>query len=145
VIELCARFRRATEEFKEGLPYLGSGFQNRDEEEWGHVKAFDPATGREVWSWRGEAPDRHLAAVHGGRARVLGRAVGHVQRARRAHRRGAVAVPDGERDPLEPGDLRGARQAVRRGSRGWGGWLEGFAPKNYGVQRAVSLVVFALP
>ncbi len=28
---------------------------------------------------------------------------------------------------------------------GWGGWLEGFAPKNYGAPRAVSLVVFALP
>jgi alcohol dehydrogenase (cytochrome c) len=28
---------------------------------------------------------------------------------------------------------------------GWGGWLEGFSPRNYGVQRAVSLQVFALP
>lgn len=28
---------------------------------------------------------------------------------------------------------------------GWGGWLEGFAPKNYGVPRANVLYVFALP
>jgi hypothetical protein len=28
---------------------------------------------------------------------------------------------------------------------GWGGWLEGFAPKNYGINRAVGLFVFALP
>ena len=28
---------------------------------------------------------------------------------------------------------------------GWGGWLEGFAPKNYGVPRANALYVFALP
>jgi hypothetical protein len=28
---------------------------------------------------------------------------------------------------------------------GWGGWLEGFAPKSYGVQRTTTLVVFALP
>ena len=28
---------------------------------------------------------------------------------------------------------------------GWGGWLEGFAPKDYGRPRATALYVFALP
>jgi alcohol dehydrogenase (cytochrome c) len=28
---------------------------------------------------------------------------------------------------------------------GWGGWLEGFAPKNYGRSRANTVMVFALP
>jgi alcohol dehydrogenase (cytochrome c) len=56
VTELCATFRSSTEEFQEGIPYLGSSFQNSDEEGWGHVKAFDPRTGSEVWSWRSRAP-----------------------------------------------------------------------------------------
>lgn len=28
---------------------------------------------------------------------------------------------------------------------GWGGWLEGFAPKNYGIPRGWALYAFALP
>ncbi|CAA9357628.1 MAG: Quino(hemo)protein alcohol dehydrogenase, PQQ-dependent, partial [uncultured Gemmatimonadaceae bacterium] len=68
---------------------------------------------------------RHLAALHGGRDRVLGRAVGHVQRARRAHGCGALAVPDGQRHPLQPGDLQRARKAVRRGAGGLGRMARG--------------------
>jgi alcohol dehydrogenase (cytochrome c) len=28
---------------------------------------------------------------------------------------------------------------------GWGGWIEGFAPEQYGAPRGQALVVFALP
>ncbi|HJQ19298.1 MAG TPA: PQQ-dependent dehydrogenase, methanol/ethanol family, partial [Gemmatimonadaceae bacterium] len=56
VIELCATFKSSTEEFKEGLPTLSSTFQNSDEQGWGNVKAFDPRTGQEVWSWKSKAP-----------------------------------------------------------------------------------------
>jgi alcohol dehydrogenase (cytochrome c) len=145
VIELCARFRRATEEFKEGLPYLGSGFQNRDEEEWGHVKAFDPATGREVWSWRGEAPIvTSLLSTAGGLV-FSGEPSGLFN----AHdaRTGAVLwqfqTGSGIHSNPITYSVRGKQYVAV--PVGWGGWLEGFAPRNYGVQRAVSLVVFALP
>ena len=30
-------------------------------------------------------------------------------------------------------------------ARGWGGWVEGYAPEMYGAPRGNSLVVFALP
>ena len=145
VIELCATFRRRTEPFKEGLPYLGSGFQNKDEEEWGHVKAFDPATGREVWSWRAEAPIVTSLLSTGGGLVFSGEPSGMFN----AHdaRTGAVLwrfqTGSGIHSNPVTYAVRG-RQYVAV-PVGWGGWLEGFAPKNYGIQRAVSLVVFALP
>ena len=37
------------------MPYWG-GDVSLDSTQWGHVKAFEPLTGREVWSWRGEHP-----------------------------------------------------------------------------------------
>ncbi len=145
VIELCATFRRAPEEFKEGLPYLGSGFQNREEDDWGHVKAFDPATGREVWSWRGEAPIvTSLLSTAGGLV-FSGEPSGLFN----AHdaRTGAVLwqfqTGSGIHSNPITYSVRGKQYVAV--PVGWGGWLEGFAPRNYGVQRAVSLVVFALP
>ncbi|CAA9309982.1 MAG: Quino(hemo)protein alcohol dehydrogenase, PQQ-dependent, partial [uncultured Gemmatimonadaceae bacterium] len=132
VIELCATFRRRTEPFKEGLPYLGSTFENRTEEEWGHVKAFDPATGREVWSWRGKAPMvTSLLSTAGGLV-FSGEPSGMFN----AHdaRTGAVLwqfqTGSGIHSSPVTYAVRG-RQYVAV-PVGWGGWLEGFAPKNYG-------------
>jgi alcohol dehydrogenase (cytochrome c) len=145
VIELCARFVRSEQEFREGLPYMGSSFQNFDEEDWGHVKAVDPATGREVWSWRGEAPMvASLLATAGGIV-FSGEPSGMFN----AHdaRTGTVLwqfqTGSGIHSNPVTYSVRGKQYVAV--PVGWGGWLEGFAPKNYGVQRAVSLVVFALP
>ena len=145
VIELCATFKREPEEFKEGLPYLGSGFQNTDEEDWGHVKAFDPATGREVWSWRGEQPMvASLLATAGGLV-FSGEPSGMFN----AHdaRTGRVLWRYQTGSGIHSSPVTysvGGKQYVAV-PVGWGGWLEGFAPKSYGVQRALSLMVFALP
>jgi alcohol dehydrogenase (cytochrome c) len=49
VMETCATFVKSPTEYREGMPYMGSTFQNRDEASWGHVKAYDPFTGRQVW------------------------------------------------------------------------------------------------
>ncbi|HEX8395082.1 MAG TPA: PQQ-dependent dehydrogenase, methanol/ethanol family, partial [Longimicrobium sp.] len=55
VIEACADFRLRPVEFREGLYYLGGEAEVKGEQ-WGAVKAIDPMTGREVWTWRGEHP-----------------------------------------------------------------------------------------
>jgi alcohol dehydrogenase (cytochrome c) len=145
VIELCATFRRHPEEFREGLPYLGSGFQNQDEEQWGHVKAFDPATGREVWSWRGEAPMVTSLLSTAGGIVFSGEPNGMFN----AHdaRTGAVLwrFQTGSGIHSNPVTYAVNGKQYVAVPVGWGGWLEGFAPKNYGVQRATTLVVFALP
>jgi alcohol dehydrogenase (cytochrome c) len=46
---------------------------------------------------------------------------------------------------LEPGRVRRDREAARRRPGRRGRVAEGFAPNSYGVQRAGSRVVFALP
>ena len=56
VIEACGIFKAKTAEFREGMPYWGGEASVATQEQWGHVKAFDPATGREVWSWRNAHP-----------------------------------------------------------------------------------------
>jgi alcohol dehydrogenase (cytochrome c) len=145
VIELCATFRRRTEEFREGLPYLGSSFQNRAEDDWGHVKAFDPATGREVWSWRGEAPIVTSLLATGGGLVFSGEPSGMFN----AHdaRTGRVLwqYQTGSGIHSNPVTYRVNGKQYVAVPVGWGGWLEGFSPRNYGVQRAISLQVFALP
>jgi alcohol dehydrogenase (cytochrome c) len=145
VIELCATFRRETEEFKEGLPYMGSAFQNRDEAEWGHVKAFDPATGREVWSWRAEQPIVSSILATAGGLVFVGEPSGYFDAF--DARTGAVLWRFQTGSGIHSNPVTYAvngKQYVAVAS-GWGGWLEGFAPKNYGAPRAVSLQVFALP
>ena len=145
VIELCATFRRSANEFREGLPYFGSTFQNSDEESWGHVKAFDPGTGREVWSYRAKAPVvSSLLATAGGlvfSGEPSGEVVAHDART------GGVLwrfqTGSGIHSNPVTYSVKG-KQYVAVPS-GWGGWLEGFAPNNYGVPRATALYVFALP
>jgi alcohol dehydrogenase (cytochrome c) len=145
VIELCAKFVRSTTEFREGLPYLGSTFMNTDEPESGNVKAFDVRTGREVWSYRAQAPVvSSLLATAGGLV-FSGEPSGHVN----AHdaRTGRVLWRFQTGSGIHSNPITysvNGTQYVAVPS-GWGGWLEGFAPKNYGAPRATALYVFALP
>lgn len=144
VIELCATFKASDTEFREGIPHFGSTFSNFDEESWGHVKAFDPRTGREVWSWRAEAPMvASLLATAGGLV-FAGEPSGMV-----------VAFHARTGEPLwrfrTGSGIRGNPVSYSVGGTqyiavpsGWGGWIEGFAPKNYGAPRANTLYAFAL-
>jgi alcohol dehydrogenase (cytochrome c) len=145
VIELCARFVSSETEFREGLPYLGSTFVNKTEEEWGHVKAFDPATGREVWSWRGKAPIVASLLATGGDLVFGGEPSGHVNayHARTGELLWQFMTSSGIHSSPTTYSVNG-KQYVAVPS-GWGGWVEGFSPKNYGVNRAIGLFVFALP
>jgi alcohol dehydrogenase (cytochrome c) len=145
VIEMCAVFRTAASEFKESLPYWGGGAKPRRDRREGFVKAFDPLTGEEVWSWRAEHPVvSSLLATAGGLV-LAGRPTGEF-----------VALDAHDGRPLwafQTGSgIRGnpvaysvdGKQYVAVPS-GWGGWMKGFAPELYGGNRGSALVVFALP
>ena len=145
VIELCATFRASDDYFREGLPYMGSTFVNTNEESWGHVKAFDAATGREVWSWRGVAPIVSSILATAGDLVFAGEPSGMVN----AYHAGTGEVlwqfQTGSGIHSNPVSYSvNGKQFVAVPS-GWGGWLEGFAPKNYGAPRGSALFVFALP
>ncbi len=133
-------------EFLEGMPYWGGDATVSPQQvRGGAVKAFDPSTGREVWSW---------SARHPIVASLLSTAGGIV----------FVGEPTGEFNALDAktGD---ALWQFRTGSgihsnpvtysvngkqyvavpTGWGGWMKGFSPELYGSTRGSALFVFALP
>lgn len=52
VVDACATFKLIGTEFREGMPYWGEDATVAPAQvRGGAVKAFDPTTGREVWSW----------------------------------------------------------------------------------------------
>jgi alcohol dehydrogenase (cytochrome c) len=145
VIELCATFKSSPEEFKEGIPFMGSSFQNSDEQNWGNVKAFDPRTGREVWSWRGQAPMVSSMLATGGDLVFTGEPTGQFNAydARTGELLWQFQTGSGIHGNPVSYAVNGKQYVAI--PVGWGGWLEGFAPKDYGRPRATSLYVFALP
>lgn len=82
------------------------------------MKAIDPASGREVWSWKGEHPMlSSVLATTGDLVFAHGSPMTYSVNGKQY-----VAVPTG-----------------------WGGWIKGFAPELYGAPRGHALVVFTLP
>ncbi|HEX2190764.1 MAG TPA: PQQ-dependent dehydrogenase, methanol/ethanol family [Longimicrobiaceae bacterium] len=145
VIELCATFTMSDDPFAEGMPYFGSTFNNYDEPGWGHVKAIDPRTGREAWSWRGPQPMVASMLSTAGGLVFTGDPLGRVLafNARTGELLWQYETGSGIHSSPVTYSV-GGRQYVAV-PVGWGGWLEGFAPKNYGAPRATALHVFALP
>jgi alcohol dehydrogenase (cytochrome c) len=145
VVEKCGRFVARRTSFKESLPYLGGDFENRGMEGWGHVKAVDPATGREAWSWRAAHPMVGSLLVTGGDVLFGGEPTGHFNAydARTGELRWQFQTGSGIRGSPITYSVNG-KQYVAVPS-GWGGWVEGFAPELYGASRGQTLFVFALP
>jgi hypothetical protein len=142
VIDACARFKRGPTVYRESLFYLGGEADVRSYEQSGYLKAID-VNGREVWSWRGRTP-WWLHAVHGGRL-VFTASPTVLRRLRRPHRGAALALPDGERHPQQPGhySVRGKQYiAVPHRVGRLGGGVRPGAVRGHAGELAV---VFALP
>jgi alcohol dehydrogenase (cytochrome c) len=145
VLENTAKYKTGPAEFKEGMPWWGGDVETLDHPQGGALKAFDPATGREVWAWRGKYP---MAGS------VLATAAGLV----------FSGEPDGHFNAWDAktGELLwqfqtgsgihsspmtysvGGKQYIAIPS-GWGGWLAGIAANMMGAPRGDALYVFALP
>ena len=145
VIEACATFKRIPQEFREGMGYWGGEASVAGHPQSGAVKAFDPETGREVWSWSSPQPMvSSLLATAGGLV-FAGEPSGYVdafdaktgkllwrfQTGSGLHGNPVTYSIDGRQYLAVP--------------TGWGGWMEGFAPEMYGASRGSALMVFALP
>lgn len=144
VIEACATFRLERGEFREGLPYWGGEAHVRGPH-WGHVKAFDPATGREAWSWRSEVPMVSSLLATAGDLVFAGAPTGELHAF--DARTGAVLWTYQTGSGLHGNPVSyavGGRQYVAVPA-GWGGWVEGFAPEMFGAPRGNALIAFALP
>jgi alcohol dehydrogenase (cytochrome c) len=110
----------------------------------GAVKAYDPMTGREVWSWRNAQAIASMLTTAGDLV-ISGEPSGKVNA--RDARTGQVlwSFQTGSGIHSSPVTCSvGGKQYIAVPS-GWGGWLEGFAPEMYGASRGNALFVFALP
>jgi alcohol dehydrogenase (cytochrome c) len=145
VVEQCGIFTTEEAEFRESLPYWGGDVELFKERQWGHVKAFDPSSGREVWSWRGEHPMVASLLATGGDLVFAGEPTGEFSAfdARTGERLWSFQTGSGIHSSPVTYSVDGQQYVAVHS--GWGGWLKGFAPELYGAPRGDALVVFALP
>ena len=144
VVETCGTFKLKPTEFEESMPYWG-GEVALDKEQWGHVKAFDPATGREVWSWRGEHPILSSVLSTGGDLVFAGEPNGNFRAFDARSGRVLWTFQTGSGIHSNPVTYSVNGKQYVAVPTGWGGWVEGYAPEMYGAPRGNALVVFALP
>jgi alcohol dehydrogenase (cytochrome c) len=144
VVEACGTFKLIPQKFKEGMAYWG-GEVKLDEEQWGHVKAYDPKTGREVWSWRAEHPILASLLTTAGNLVFAGEPNGRFNAfdARTGEQLWSFQTGSGIHSNPVTYSVRGKQYIAV--PTGWGGWVEGYAPEMYGAPRGTALIVFALP
>jgi alcohol dehydrogenase (cytochrome c) len=144
VVEVCGTYKLKPTKFAESMPYWG-GEVELDKEQWGHVKAFDPATGREVWSWRGEHPMVASLLSTAGDLVFAGEPNGNFNafHARTGELLWQFNTGSGIHSNSVTYSVNGKQYVAV--PTGWGGWVEGYAPEMYGAPRGNALIVFALP
>jgi alcohol dehydrogenase (cytochrome c) len=144
VVQKCATFRSLPAEFKEGMPYWG-GAVTPKEEGYGELKAIDPVTGREAWSWRARYPMVASVLATAGDVVFTGEPSGEFNAwdARSGELLWQFQTGSGIHSNPVTYSVNG-KQYVAVAS-GWGGWIKGFAPELYGGTRGSALFVFALP
>ncbi|HEX2249613.1 MAG TPA: PQQ-dependent dehydrogenase, methanol/ethanol family [Gemmatimonadales bacterium] len=145
VIEACATFKVDSVPFREGMPYFGGGAEVAKHPQIGYIKAIDPGTGREVWSWRSEHPMvGSLLATAGGlvfAGAPTGELLGFDARSGRLLWR--YQTGSGIHGNPVTYSVNGIQYVAV--PSGWGGWLKGFAPELLGASRGSALFAFALP
>jgi len=145
VLEQCGVYKTKKTEFKESMPYWGGGVENRQIEGRGEVKAFDPATGREVWAWKARYPIVSSLLATSGDLLFAGEPTGEFDafNARTGELLWQLQTGNGIHGSPISYSVKGKQYIAV--PTGWGGWLKGFAPQLYGAPRGQALVVFSLP
>jgi alcohol dehydrogenase (cytochrome c) len=145
VIEACGTYKLLPGRFEESMPYWGGDVDVASHPQWGHVKAIDPRTGREVWSWRSEQPMVASMLSTAGGLVFTGTPSGQVMAfdARSGRVLWSFQTGSGVHSNPVTYSVRGKQYVAV--PTGWGGWVEGYAPEMYGVPRGTALFVFTLP
>jgi alcohol dehydrogenase (cytochrome c) len=145
VIDACATFSTRQDEFREGMAYWGGGAKTQETGQDGYVKAFDPATGREAWSWKHEHPVVSSVLATAGDVVFVGTATGEFVALHAKSGQPLWQFQTGSGIHSNPVTYSvNGKQYVAVAS-GWGGWMKGFAPELYGATRGSALYVFELP
>ncbi|MFL5541789.1 MAG: PQQ-dependent dehydrogenase, methanol/ethanol family [Longimicrobiaceae bacterium] len=145
VVEACGTFRVRPAKFEESMPYWGGDATVEGHEQWGQVKAIDPRTGREVWSWRAPHPIVSSVLTTAGGLVFAGEPTGefHAFDARSGQVLWTFQTGSGIHSNPITYSVNGKQYVAV--PTGWGGWVEGYAPEMYGAPRGTALFVFALP
>ena len=145
LIDACATFRLVPTPYREGMFYLGGDADVMREDQMGTVKAVDPMTGRQVWSWRSQHPMVASMLATAGDLVFTGEANGFFNAwdARTGEMLWQYQTGNGIHSNPVTYSVNGKQYIAV--PTGWGGWLEGFAPELIGAPRGTSLFVFALP
>jgi alcohol dehydrogenase (cytochrome c) len=145
VVEQCATYRKFKNEFRESMPYWGGDAQADKGEHAGYIKAIDPISGREIWSWKTEHPVVGSVVTTAGGLVFAGLATGEFVAldARRGTLLWKFQTGSGIHGSATTYSVNG-REFIAVPS-GWGGWMKGYAPELYGANRGNALFAFALP
>jgi alcohol dehydrogenase (cytochrome c) len=110
----------------------------------GAVKAIDPATGREAWSWPSKHPMVASILATAGDLVFTGEANGMFDAwdARTGELLWQYQTGNGIHSNPVTYSVKGKQYVAV--PTGWGGWLEGFAPELLGAPRGTALFVFSL-
>jgi alcohol dehydrogenase (cytochrome c) len=145
VVDACATFRVVPQPYREGMFYLAGDADVRPHPQRGFVKAIDPATGREAWSWSGQSPMVASVLATAGDVVFAGEPNGNFNAydARGGQLLWQFQTGNGIHSNPVTYSVNGKQYVAV--PTGWGGWVEGFAPEMIGAPRGTALVVFALP
>ncbi len=144
VIEANAKFTMRPMKFAESLPFWG-GDAKVIGQPWGELKAFDPATGKQAWSWHGKHPMVCSVLATAGDLVFTGEPNGffNAYDAKSGDLLWQFQTGSGIHSNPTTYSVNGKQYIAV--PCGWGGWLEGFAPEMFGSPRGDALFVFALP
>jgi alcohol dehydrogenase (cytochrome c) len=145
VVETCAVLKLIPGEFREGMAYWGGDAIIKPEHvRGGHVEAFEPLTGRQVWTWRNPHPMMASMLATAGGLVFTGLPTGEAVAFDAASGRLLWQFQTGSGVHSNPVTYAVNGKQYVAVLSGWGGWLEGFAPELYGATRGSAVTVFAL-
>lgn len=132
-------------EFKEGLPYWAAKVTVDVGDMHGFVKAFDAATGEEVWRWHHAAPMCASVLATAGDLVFAGTPTGQfcAFHARTGEMLWQFQTGSGHHSSPSTYSVDGRQYVVV--PVGWGGWVDGFAAGMMGEPHGDALMAFALP
>jgi len=145
VMHNVATYKTTPAEFREGLPWWGGDVDTGVRPHTGSVKAFDPATGRQVWSWDGSYPIAASILATAGNIVVSGEPNGHIDAWNATTGELLWRFQSGSGIHSSPIAYSVAGKEYIAVPSGWGGWVEGIAPEMATAPRGDALYVFALP
>lgn len=145
VVEQCAVYKSQPEKFAESVPYWGGDAAAVKTQQWGEIKAFDPATGEMAWSWKSAHPMVGSLLATAGGIIFAGEPTGEFSAFDAKTGKKLWSYQTGSGIHSSPITFSiGGKQYVAIHA-GWGGWMKGFAPELLGAPRGDALMVFSLP